>query len=180
MRSSRSGALSRLITHVCNPSIVLILRDAPAPAPAPARAGRTVSAALGWALALAALVVGYVGYGWRGMVLALTVVVFWMLLQFSRALRAMREAGGRPVGRVDNAVMLHARLRTGMRLMHILKLTRSLGQQVVQQNGLDSEVFVWTDDADDSVRVELVNGRVNTWALQRADVAPETPLPPGR
>ena len=139
-----------------------------------------MSAALGWALALAALVVGYMGYGWRGVALALTVVVFWMLLQFSRALRAMREAAGRPVGRVDNAVMLHARLRTGMRLMHILKLTRSLGQPEVQQNGPDCEVFAWTDNADDSVRVELVNGRVSTWALRRADVAPETPSPPGR
>ena len=49
-----------------------------------------MSAALGWALALAALVAGYVGYGWPGVVLALSVVVFWMLLQFSRALRAMR------------------------------------------------------------------------------------------
>ena len=132
-----------------------------------------MSATLGWGLALAALVAGYVGYGWPGVLLALSVVVFWMLLQFSRALRAMREAAGRPVGRVDNAVMLHARLRTGLRLTDVMKLTRSLGQAVSQ----DPEVFVWTDDAGDRVRVELTAGKVSAWALQRADVAPENPAP---
>jgi hypothetical protein len=44
-------------------------------------------------------------------VLAVTVVVFWLLLQFSRALRVMRRPPARPVGTVPNAVMLHARLR---------------------------------------------------------------------
>lgn len=169
MRSNRSGALSRLITHVCKPSIGLILRDAPA------RPGSAVSATLGWALALTALVAGYVGYGWPGVLLALSVVVFWMLLQFSRALRAMRQAAARPVGRVDNAVMLHARLRTGMRLVGVMKLTRSLGEVVSQ----DPEVFVWADDAGDRVRVELTAGKVSAWALQRADALPENPAPAG-
>jgi len=123
-----------------------------------------MNALLGWAMAVLAVVAGYVGYGWRGLVLALTVVVFWMLLQFSRALRAMREAAGRPVGRVDSAVMLHAGLRAGMRLVDIMKLTRSLGEVLSQ----DPEVFVWTDDSGDRVRVELRGGRVSVWALQRA------------
>ena len=138
-----------------------------------------MSATLGWGLALAALVAGYVGYGWPGVLLALSVVVFWMLLQFSRALRAMREAAGRPVGRVDNAVMLHARLRTGLRLVDIMKLTRSLGQALSGNKTQDPEVFVWTDDAGDRVRVELIAGKVSAWALQRADVAPESPAPAG-
>ena len=129
---------------------------------------RVLNAALGWALALLALVAGFVGYGWPGVVLALSVVVFWMLLQFSRALRALREAAGRPVGRVDNAVMLHARMRTGLRLVDVMKLTRSLGQVVSQQ----PDVFLWTDDSGDSVRVELAAGRVSAWALRRADAAP--------
>ena len=134
-----------------------------------------MSTALGWALALAALVAGYVGYGWPGVVLALSVVVFWMLLQFSRALRAMREAAGRPVGRIDNAVMLHARLRTGMSLVQVMKLTRSLGQALSQE----PEVFLWTDEAGDSVRVELRSGRVSAWVLQRSGVAPASPASAG-
>jgi hypothetical protein len=158
-----------LITHVCKPSIGLILRDASA------RAARPVSAALGWLLALAALVAGYVGYGWPGVLLALSVVVFWMLLQFSRALRAMRDAAGRPVGRVDNAVMLHARLRTGLRLVAVMKHTRSLGQLSGDQARADLEVFTWTDEAGDSVRVELRAGKVSAWALQRACAAPADP-----
>jgi len=134
-----------------------------------------MSALLGWSLAVMAGVVGFVGYGWRGLVLALTVVVFWMLLQFSRALRAMRDTAGRPVGRVDSAVMLHARMRLGMRLVEIMKLTRSLGQAVSQ----DPEVFVWADDGGDSVRVELRGGQVSAWVLQRADAAPASPTSAG-
>ena len=136
-----------------------------------------MSAALGWALALAALAAGYVGYGWPGVALALSVVVFWMLLQLSRALRAMREATGRPVGCVDNAVMLHARLRTGLRLVDIMKITRSLGQPVSGNKLQDPEVYVWTDEAGDSVRVELSAAKVSAWVLQRADAVPESPAP---
>jgi hypothetical protein len=127
--------------------------------------------AIGWALAVAAVAVGYMQYGWPGVFLAFSVVVFWLLLQFSRALRAMRTASGRPVGRVDNAVMLHAKLRTGLRLVDILKLTRSLGTVVAAPEGSATavtEVFCWQDDGGDQVEVELQAGRVTRWALQRA------------
>ena len=126
-----------------------------------------LSPAIGWGLAVAAVAVGFMSYGWPGVVLAFSVVVFWLLLQFSRALRVMRAAGGRPVGRVANAVMLHARLRAGLRLMDVLRLTRSLGTIVTK----DPEVFRWEDDAGDRVDVELQAGRVTRWALQRTDPA---------
>ena len=119
---------------------------------------------LGWALAVAAVAAGYVGFGWQGVVLAVTVVVFWLLLQFSRALRVMRTAAGRPVGTVDNAVMLHARLHPGQRLMQVLALTRSLGVKVAD----DPETFVWRDEAGDAVRVALRNGRITEMHLERA------------
>ena len=122
------------------------------------------NAALGWALAAAAVAAGYIGFGWPGVVLAVTVVVFWLLLQFSRALRVMRRAAGRPVGSVDNAVMLHARLHTGQRLMQVLALTRSLGMKVAD----DPETFVWRDEAGDAVRVALRDGRITETQLQRA------------
>jgi hypothetical protein len=119
---------------------------------------------LGWVLAVAALAAGYVAYGWRGVLLALSVVVFWLLLQFSRSLRVLRQAAGAPVGDVANAVMLQARLHTGMRLPDILKLTRSLGRKVAD----DPETFVWTDAGGDAVHVELRQGRVTVWQLHRA------------
>jgi hypothetical protein len=144
--------------------------------PTRAFAGLSLSAAIGWALVLAAMVVGFVGYGWPGLVLAITVIVFWMLLQFSRALRAMRQASGRPVGQVDNAVMLHAQLRPGLRLVEVLKLTRSLGTAL--HTGLHEvdERFAWVDAAGDRVEVELHQGRVTAWQLLRADRAADDRL----
>ncbi len=125
-----------------------------------------LSAALGWLLALAAVAAGWIAYGWRGVLLALTVTVFWLLLQFTRSVRVLRDAAARPVGQVPNAVMFNAGLARGMRLQQILKVTRSLGLKVAD----DPETFVWTDAAGDSVRVELRDGAVSAWALQRADV----------
>jgi len=129
----------------------------------------------GWALAVVAVALGYAQWGWQGLVLALTLIVFWLLLQFSRALRVMRQAAGAPVGHVDSAVMLHAKLRTGMRLLDIIPLTRSLGQAIEREAGAP-ETFVWTDASGAAVRVELVSGRLSHWALERpaapaADVA---------
>lgn len=123
-----------------------------------------MSHALGFALAAATLGLGYAAYGWRGVVLAVTVVVFWLLLQFSRALRALRAASGRPVGTVPNAVMLQARLRTGLRLPQVLTLTHSLGRKVAE----DPETWAWRDEAGDEVQVELRQGRVTAWRLQRS------------
>ncbi len=131
---------------------------------------------LGWALAVAAVAAGYVAYGWRGVVLALSGVVFWLLLQFSRSLRVLRQAAGQPVGAVANAVMLQARLHPGMRLPDILKITRSLGRKVADE----PEIFAWTDAGGDAVRVELRDGRVTAWQLHRAaePAAPKiSPIP---
>ena len=89
-----------------------------------------MSPLLGWGLAAVAVVGGFVAYGWQGLVLAISVVVFWLLLQFSRALRVMRGAAANPVGHTDNAVMLQARLRPGMRMLQVVTLTRSLGRKV--------------------------------------------------
>jgi len=139
-----------------------------------------MSANWGWALAIAALGLGWMQWGWQGAVLALTVIVFWLLLQFSRALRVMRQAAGAPVGYVDSAVMLHAKLRRGMRLMDIIPLSRSLGQ-VAQREGAGlpaaTEIFTWTDGAGVAVRVELVAGRLRHWDLERPGPPPGPPLP---
>lgn len=128
-------------------------------------------ALLGWGLALAAFVAGWVGWGWRGVALAFTATVFWLLLQFSRSLRVLRQAGARPVGSIDNAVMLHARLHAGMRLLEILPLTRSLGCKVADA----PETYVWTDAGGDRVRVELCDGRCSAYALERAVAEPPAP-----
>ena len=119
---------------------------------------------LGWGLAAVALAVGYASYGWPGVLLGVSVIVFWLLLQFSRSLRVMRDAGSRPVGSIANAVMLNAKLRTGMRLLDILPHTRSLGTKLAD----DPETFAWTDGGGDRVVVELTGGRCTAFRLERA------------
>jgi hypothetical protein len=129
------------------------------------------STMLGWGLAVAAVAAGYVGYGWKGVGLAFTVVVFWLLLQFSQSLRVLRIASARPVGTVPNAVMLNARLARGQRLPDVLKLTRSLGRRVADE----PETWAWADAAGDTVEVQLVDGRISAWTLQRKAAEPGTP-----
>ena len=135
-----------------------------------------MEARLGWALAVAGVAAGYAAYGWPGVALALTVIVFWMLLLFSRAMRVMRIASQAPVGTVASAVMLHSKLQAGLPLMKILMLTRSLGQKLAD----DPETWRWRDGAGDSVRVVMRDGRCTEWALERA-AAPDgqTAGPPG-
>lgn len=120
---------------------------------------------IGSGLALVALVGGGLLYGWQGVILALTVVVFWLLLQFSRLMRVMKAASEGPVGRVESAVMLNARLRAGMRLVEVLPLTRSLGQKISDS----PETFGWTDAGGARVELVLDAGRVSRWTLLRPE-----------
>ncbi len=133
-----------------------------------------MTAIISWGLAMAALAAGYLSYGWRGVALAATVIVFWLLLVFSRAMRTMRAASARPVGSVDNAVMLQSRLHEGMRLMDIIKLTRSLGTPVRD----DPETFRWHDAAGDAVLVELKRGKAVRWLLERVPPSQPPTSPP--
>lgn len=118
-------------------------------------------------LVLACLGAGWIGWGWRGLVLAVTVIVFWMLLQFSRTLRVMRAAALNPVGRVANAVMFQSRLVRGQSLLQLIALTRSLGERVSQE----PEAWRWRDAAGDAVEVRFDAGRVQDWALQRGGLS---------
>ena len=127
---------------------------------------------IGWALAVAAVALGYVQWGWKGVVLAVSGIVFWLLMQFTRALRAMRTARGAPVGHVASAVMLQARLKKGQRLMDIILLTHSLGERLAE----DPETFRWTDASGAAVTVELVKGRCVRWSLARPDDAGGAPV----
>jgi hypothetical protein len=122
-----------------------------------------MNATSGWALAGAAIAAGYWTYGWRGVVLGSSVVVFWLLLQFSRSLRVLKIAGGAPVGHVDNAVMLHSRLAAGMTLMQVLTLTRSLGQRLSE----NPERWAWADAGGARVELSLADGKLVSWRLLR-------------
>ena len=122
---------------------------------------------VGWGLAVLAIAAGWVGWGWQGVVLAITVIVFWMLLQFSRSLRVLRNASGQPVGHVGSAVMLHSQLKAGMTLVQVLTQTHSLGNKL----GDAPERWGWADPG--GVRVELVfdAGKLSSWKLVRDEAA---------
>ena len=122
-----------------------------------------MDAKLGWALAVLATAAGYWAYGWPGVALAGSVIVFWLLLQFSRAVRVMRLAANAPVGMVPSAVMLHSKLAAGMRLMKVITLTRSLGRKVRDE----PETFAWADESGAEVEIEFADGRCREWRLVR-------------
>ena len=44
---------------------------------------------IGWGLAAIAVAIAWQKYGWQGVAFAVTLIVFWLLLQFSRAMRVM-------------------------------------------------------------------------------------------
>jgi len=91
--------------------------------------------------------------------------VFWLLLQFSRALRAVRNAAGAPVGSVRSAVMLNVRLKPGMTLPQVLALTGSLGQQAPAPDG--EETWCWQDAGGVEARLAFRGNRLLRWELRR-------------
>jgi hypothetical protein len=128
---------------------------------------------IGWGLAAAALIGGFFAWGWPGAVLGFTLVVFWLLLQFSRSLRVLKNAAGAPVGHVDSAVMLHSKLKAGMTLMQVLVLTRSLGTRLAKT----PERWGWADPGGARVSLEFDSGKLQSWQLTRED-GPVGPAPP--
>ncbi|HSW07080.1 hypothetical protein [Aquabacterium sp.] len=122
-----------------------------------------MSGILGWGLAVIGIAMGYAIWGWSGVAMAVSVIVFWLLLQFSRVMRVMRTAGQSPVGTVPSAVMMQAKMKPGMRLMDIILLTRSLGEKRAEQ----PETWRWTDASGASVTVELAGGRCSAWRFER-------------
>ena len=118
---------------------------------------------LGWALALAALAAGWFGYGWPGIAMACTVIVFWLILQFNRAVRVMKNASETPVGHVVSVVMLNAKLKVGMPMIQVVALTRSLGKRLSDS----AETYLWTDAGGLELVVTFDNGRCRSWQLNR-------------
>ncbi len=118
----------------------------------------------GWTLALVALVAGFALNGWQGLMLAVTIIAFWMLLQFSQIMRVMRGAAQSPVGYVASAVMLNAKLHVGMRVIDVVRLTQSLGRKLDQAS---LEVLAWQDKDGDRVEASFNAGRLVSWQLHR-------------
>lgn len=146
------------------------------PAPAIARPGD--NGRMDWRRPLAILAAvalgagAWRGGGWRGLALLGSGLVLWGLLHFHRIASVMQRAAHRPVGHVDSAVMLNSRLQPGQRLLHVLALTRALGERLTEP-GADPETYRWRDPGQASVTAEFRRGRLARWQLQRPAQPPD-------
>ena len=112
------------------------------------------------------LYLAYDALGWMGVAAVGGGIVMWLLLHFTRLMTVMRRASERPMGYVGSAVMLNAKLKPKVNLMHVVAMTRSLGQRLSEE-GQDPEIYRWTDGTDSHVTCEFVHGRLVQWTLVR-------------
>ena len=128
---------------------------------------------------IAAAVLGYRAYGWPGVALVVGGLVMWLLLHFNRMLQVLKRAANRPVGYVDSAVMLHAKLHAGLTLLHVVALTRSLGN-LESPKETQPEHFRWTDASQSTVLCVFQDGKLLRWELTRpqSDVPLQNALAP--
>ena len=107
-------------------------------------------------------------FGWPGIALAVGGIVMWVLLHFTRMIAILKKAGDRPIGHVNSAVMLNAKLKKGVTLMHVIAMTRSLGLLQTEKD-TQPEVFTWTDTSQSVVTCTFVGGKLTEWALLRPE-----------
>ena len=123
-------------------------------------------------LAPVAIVVFTVGawhaFQWAGITLAAGGVVMWILLHFTRMVTILKKAANRPMGYVASAVMLNAKLKKGATLMHVIAMTRSLGE-LLSEKDTQPEVFRWTDAGQSQVTCTFVGGKLSEWTLARPE-----------
>ena len=123
-----------------------------------------MNARLGWLLAAVFAFAAWRAYDLAGLAFAASAIVFWLLLQFNRAVRVMKNAAASPVGHVASAVMFHAGLARGMTMLQIVTKTRSLGRKVEDSD----DDWRWSDDGGASVVLHFEHGKLVRWAIERA------------
>ena len=123
------------------------------------------------------IAVAYTKYGWAGVALVVTGIMFWMLLHFTRMMTVLKRATNAPMGYVASAVMLNAKLKTGVTLLHVTAMTKSLGALQTPKD-VQPEVYRWTDTGGSHVTGTFVGGKLTEYVLWRpevpADAASET------
>ena len=115
---------------------------------------------------------GWLYAGWAGVGLVVTGIVMWMLLHFTRLTHVLKKAAQRPVGYVASAVMLNAKLKPGVNLLHVIAMTQALGE-LVSPKDQQPELWRWTDEGGSHVTCEFADGKLVKWTLYRPPQAPE-------
>ena len=125
---------------------------------------------------VAAVVLAYRFYGWTGIAAVATGLVMWMLLHFTRMMTVLKRAANRPIGYVDSAVMLNAKLKPGMTLLHVVAMTRALGK-LQSEKDAQPEVFRWTDASESHVTCTFAGGKLAHHELFRPAAEAPPPAP---
>jgi hypothetical protein len=127
-----------------------------------------------WAMGALLIAVAYTKYGWAGVALVVTGIMFWMLLHFTRMMTVLRRAASAPVGYVASAVMLNAKLKTGATLLHVTAMTKSLGALQTEKDA-QPEIYRWTDTGGSHVTGTFVAGKLTEFVLWRPEQSADTP-----
>ena len=98
-------------------------------------------------------------YGGLGLLLAFSMLMFWLTIQFSQTLRVLKRAASQPKGSVAHALKLHVKLKPGMKLLEVIGLTGSLGEMLSEPD-TQPEVFRWSDASGASVTAHFLDGRL--------------------
>ncbi|MCR8958043.1 glycerate kinase [Variovorax sp. S2] len=114
--------------------------------------------------------------GWGGVALAGGVIVMFLLMHFTRAMQVLKRAADRPVGYVASSVMLNAKLKKGVTLMHVIAMTRALGELRSPQDE-QPELYRWTDTGGSYVDAVFNGGKLQSWTLIRPEAEPDAAPP---
>jgi hypothetical protein len=107
-------------------------------------------------------------FGWQGVLVVTGGIVMWALLHITRTMQVLKRASDRPIGYVGSAVMLNAKLRPGVNLLHVVAMTRSLGA-LQSEKDAQPEFYRWTDGTDSHVTCEFSGGKLVRWVLVRPE-----------
>lgn len=130
------------------------------------------------ALALVAFYLAWRDYGFPGIALVAGALLMWALLHFNRMMTVMRRAANRPIGHVDSAVMLNAKLKPGVNLLHVVAMTRALGL-LRSPKDEQPEIYRWTDTGGSFVDCTFQDGKLVQWQMTRpAPAAEASDAPP--
>ena len=113
-----------------------------------------------------AVALAYRSYGWAGVAVIVTALVMWLLLHFNRMMQVLKRAAKRPIGYVDSAVMLNAKLKPGVTLLHVVAMTRALGE-LRSVKDQQPELYRWTDGTQSHVTCEFLGGKLVKWDMVR-------------
>jgi hypothetical protein len=131
-----------------------------------------------WAMGALLIAVSYTKFGWTGVALVVTGIMFWMLLHFTRMMTVLKRATNAPMGYVASAVMLNAKLKTGVTLLHVTAMTKSLGALQTEKD-VQPEIYRWTDTGGSHVTGTFVGGKLAEFVLWRPEQSADaTDAPP--